>query len=136
MSRRWLLFLVCLGCTLPFLGQVSNARFEIRVDESATRVYLRELAPEASLVVINGAKEPARVSIRLELLTPSNKVAATIERMVDLKPGTHKVPFILPTKTRSLTPSEDNEILWYRLHYQVSTDNTDHAETISDGFIS
>jgi hypothetical protein len=42
MSRRWLLFLVCLGCTLPFLGQVTYAGLEIRVEEAATRTYLKE----------------------------------------------------------------------------------------------
>jgi hypothetical protein len=119
MSRRWLLFLVCLGCTLPFLGQVSNARFEIRVDERATRLYFRELAPEVSLVVVNGAQTPRRVRIRLQLLDPQNQVTATTERKVDLKTGTQKVPFTLPTKTSNLTPNTNSQVLWYRLHYQI-----------------
>lgn len=135
MSRRWLLFLVCLGCTLPFLGQVSNARFEIRVDERATQFYFRELAPEVSLVVVNGAQQPQRVSIRLQLLAPSNSVTATTEQIVDLKTNTQKIPFTLPTKTRNLTPSEEGQILWYRLHYLITTDNP-VKRTIVEGFIS
>ncbi|HEV8367948.1 MAG TPA: MG2 domain-containing protein, partial [Pyrinomonadaceae bacterium] len=134
MSRRCLLFLVCLGCALPFLGKVTNARFNVSVDEAATRIYLKELAPEVSLVVANGSKDPLRARVRLELLGPNNKVSATTERIVDLKSGTQKIPFTLPFKTRDLTPDEEDEVLWYRLHYRIAPENP--GDPIAEGFIS
>ena len=136
MCRRWLLFLVCLGCTLPFLGQVSNARFEIKVDERATRVYFRELSPEVSLVVVNGAQTTQRARIRLELLDPHNQATATVDRRIDLKSGSQKLPFTLPTKTRDLTPDTNSQVLWYRLHYRIDSDNSDGQKTNTEGFIS
>ena len=136
MSRRCLLFLVCLGCALPFLGDVTNARFNVSVDEAATRIHLNELAPEVSLVVANGSKDPLRARVRLELLAPNDKVAAAIERNVELKSGTQKVPFTLPFKTRDLTPDEEDEVLWYRLHYRIAPETAAANASTAEGFIS
>jgi uncharacterized protein YfaS (alpha-2-macroglobulin family) len=122
MLRRWFLFLVCLGCSLPFLGAVTNARFELRVDEKASRILLTDLAPQVSLVVENGSRETIAARIRLELLTPKETVAAATESKVEIKSGTQKLPFTLPFKTRDLTPYEEDQALWYRLHYRVIPD--------------
>ena len=122
MLRRWFLFLVCLGCSLPFLGAVTNARFELRVDEKASRILLTDLAPQVSLVVENGSRETITARIRLELLTPKETVAAATESKVEIKSGTQKLPFTLPFKTRDLTPYEEDQALWYRLHYRVIPD--------------
>jgi uncharacterized protein YfaS (alpha-2-macroglobulin family) len=122
MLRRWFLFLVCLGCSLPFLGAVTNARFELRVDEKASRILLTDLAPQVSLVVENGSREPITARIRLELLTPKETVAAATESKVEIKSGTQKLPFTLPFKTHDLTPHEEDQALWYRLRYRVIPD--------------
>lgn len=139
MRRRWFLFLVCLGCALLFAlfsaSQVTTARFEVRVDESATRFFLKELAPEVSFVVNNGSSEPFRARIKLELLTPNNNVAATTERKVELQKGNQTLRFTLPFKTRDLSPDEEDEILWYRLHYTISPEASDESVS-TDGFIS
>jgi hypothetical protein len=119
MGRRWLLFLVCLGCSLPFLGAVTNARFELKVDERACRVLLKDLAPQVSLAVENGSRETITARIRLELLTPRDTVSAATESRVEIKSGSQKLPFTLPFKTRDLTPYEEDEALWYRLHYRI-----------------
>ena len=136
MSRRCLLFLVCLVCALSFLGQATNARFNVSVDEAATRIYLKELAPEVSLVVANGSKDLLRARVRLELLATDDKVTAATERNVDLKSGTQKIPFTLPFKTRDLTPDEEDEVLWYRLHYRITPENSVDNAAIAEGFIS
>jgi hypothetical protein len=120
MSRRLLLSLVCVCSALLFLAPISKAKFELRVDEKSTRVFLKELAPDVALVVENGSKDPVRVAIRLQLLAPSNKVSASTERKVDLKSGRQTVPFTLPFKSRDLTPDEEDDILWYRIHYQIT----------------
>src|ERR1043165_9339550 len=122
MLRRWFLFLVCLGCSLPFLSAVTSARFELRVDEKASRILLKELAPEVSLVVENGSRETITARIRLELLTPKETVAAATESKVEIESGTQRLPFTLPFKTRDLTPYEEDQALWYRLHYRVIPD--------------
>jgi hypothetical protein len=136
MGRRWLLSLVCLGCALLFLSQVSTAHFELRVNEAATRLFLKDLAPEVSLVVENGSNDSMRALVRLELLAPNNKVSATSERKVDLKSGTQKLPFTLPLKTHDLTPDEESQVLWYRLHYRITPENTEPNTDAVDGFIS
>src|SRR5690349_4522771 len=119
MWRRWFLFLVCLGCSLPFLGAVTHARFELRVNEQACRILLKDLAPQVSLVVENGSRETISARIRLELLNPKDTVSAATESKVEIKTGSQKLPFTLPFKTRNLTPYEEDEALWYRLHYRI-----------------
>ena len=139
MSRRWLLFLVCLGCavfSVSQFGQVTNARFEVSVDEAATRIFFKELAPEVSLVVKNGSSESIRAVVSIELLEPNNTITATTERKVDLKSGTQKLPFTLPVKTSELTPNEDDEILWYRLHYRITPESSSSSNPTIEGFIS
>jgi hypothetical protein len=133
MSRRWLLSLICISCALLFLSRVSNAKFELRVDEKLTRVFLKELAPDVSLVVENGSKDPVRVAISLQLLAPSNKVSASTERKLELKSGRQTVPFTLPLKSRDLTPDED-DILWYRIHYRITPEGS--PTPVADGIMS
>jgi len=134
MLRRWILFLVCLGCSLPFSGAVTSARFELRVDEKASRILLTDLAPQVSLVLENGSRETITARIRLELLTPKDTVAAATESRVEIKSGTQKLPFTLPFKTRDLTPYEEDQALWYRLHYRVIPDASGTSPV--DGLIS
>ena len=139
MSRRWLLFLVCLGCALfsfSQVNQITSARFEVSVDEAATRISFRELAPEVTLVVKNGSSESIRAAVRIELLEPNNTVHGTTERKVELKSGNQTVPFTLPAKTFDLTPDEDDEILWYRLHYRVTPESSNSSNQTIEGFIS
>src|SRR5262245_58772230 len=117
MSRRWLLSLILFCGVLFLFNQGSSATYELRVNEQATRVFLKELAPEVSLVVENRSRQSVRALVRLELLAPNNKVSATAEANVDLKSGRQNIPFTLPFKSRDLTPNKENEILWYRLRY-------------------
>jgi A-macroglobulin TED domain/Alpha-2-macroglobulin family/MG2 domain/Carboxypeptidase regulatory-like domain/A-macroglobulin receptor binding domain/Macroglobulin domain MG3 len=134
MSRRWLLSLVCVGCALSFFSHVTTARFGISVDEAATEVFLKELAPEVSLVVENGSKQSVPTALRLELITPAGRVVATSERKMNLKAGRQTISVTLPFKTHDLTPDEDSEILWYRLHYRITSDTG--SETDAEGLIS
>src|SRR6266404_400864 len=136
MSRRWLLSLVCLSISLLLFAQVSSARIGLKVNEAATRFYFKELAPEVSLVVENGWNEAFSAVVRLELLEPTNKVAASIERKVNLKTGTQKLLLTLPLNTRDLSPGEESNVPWYRLHYRIAPESTAQSLTPCEGFIS
>ncbi|PWT87787.1 MAG: hypothetical protein C5B55_14240 [Blastocatellia bacterium] len=136
MSRRVLLCLFCLSCLVLVVVQDTSARYEISVNESATRFFFKQLAPEVSLVIDNGQKHSSEVVVRVEILSPDNKVVGTTERHVELKSGSNKIPFVLPFHTRSLSPDEDSKILWYRLRYRISDPSTVNKTTLAEGLIS
>jgi A-macroglobulin TED domain/Alpha-2-macroglobulin family/MG2 domain/Carboxypeptidase regulatory-like domain/A-macroglobulin receptor binding domain/Alpha-2-macroglobulin bait region domain/Macroglobulin domain MG3 len=135
MSRKGLLSLIGLTLPLLLLVQIASARFELRVNETSSRLSLRGIAPAVSLVVENGTGKPVQALIRLELLDPNNNVKASTQQDATLKPGSHKLIFALPLKTRDLSPAEEDRVLWYRLHYHVVAEPySDYASL--DGFIS
>lgn len=134
MSRRWSFLILFVCAFFLLISQATHANFDLRVNESATRVFLKELAPEVSLAVENGSRQSLKVTIKLELLNPGNDVSASNERKVDLKPGKQNVLFTLPFKSRDLTPDEESKILWYRIHYRVTLDESN--TTATDGIIS
>src|SRR6201988_2483991 len=120
MGRKWLLSLLCLlvVCLLVVV-QSTSARFELRVNEAKTKLTFNELAPELALVVENGGK-PLVAEIKVELIDTGNRVVAAVSDKIDLKTGSQRVLFTLPTKTRDFSPEEKSELLSYRLRYQVT----------------
>ena len=79
MSRRWLLFLLCL-LSLLALVQFSRASSALRVDESATRVLLQDKQTIVSLVIDNPLGQRVHASVRLELVDPRDVMRASAER--------------------------------------------------------
>src|SRR5215813_5422647 len=132
MKRRSLVGVVCLAIGLLLATQITSARYELKVNEAETRFSFSELAPEVTLAVENGWTHEIPATIRLELLDPNNSTKATAERRVNLKSGSQRVSLTLPFNTQSLSPDEESKVLWYRLHYRVTT-----ADTVAaDGLIS
>src|SRR5258705_8066792 len=109
MSRRWFLFVLSLAIPVLFLVQVSNARFELRVNERASRFSFNELAPKVSLVVENGSGQVLPAVISLELLEPDNNAIAKMQQKTTLKTGSQELSWVLPLNTRDLSPDQETK---------------------------
>lgn len=133
MRRKGLLSL--LGLILPALlyVQIGSARYEIRVDEHASRLLLTEITPRVSLAIANGSDHPLNALITVQLLDPSNKVVAETKSVESLKRGSQNSLLNLPTKTSELLAKSNSIFIWYRLHYSI---RPEESTTITDGFIS
>ncbi len=136
MSRRWLLCALIVGISVVLLVQTTSARFDLKVNEAATRFSLDELAPQVSLVVENGSGQLLPALIHLELLRPDNDVVAAADRKATLKAGSQNLLFTLPLKSRDLSPDEESKILWYRLHYRITPEASGTAVAAVEGVIS
>jgi hypothetical protein len=134
MGRKWLLSLVCLYLFVVWFTPLSSARFDLRIDDGATTISFEQLAPIVSLAVENGSGNTISATVRLELLTPSDKAVGTIEQKLTIAKGTQKLKLTLPLVSRDLLEKEP-QILWYRLHYKVLPQLSDQVPPV-EGLIS
>ena len=134
MSRKWLLSLIVLVVTTVVFVPITDARFDLKVIETATTVSFRQLAPTVVLSVDNGYSKPLPAVVRVELLKPSNQSIASAETALTLNHGRQKVELVLPLETRELTSKHDGDLLWHRLHYTVIPKTPDSSPI--EGFIS
>ena len=135
MSRRWLLSLLCLGVLFLSLVQLTRARGELRVNESGSSILLEKAPVEVLLAVENPSTSTVNANIQLELLDPRNNSIATTTRVQAVARGSQKLRLSLPFAFSSSDEKERNRILWYRLHYRISPQESP-AETLADGIIS
>ena len=139
MGRRWLLSLLCLALlffSLDFfsLARLTRARGELRVDEAGSSISLEKDPAEVLLAVENpAAKLDAKVQV--ELLDASNKKLATATLAQSIASGSHKLRLSLPFQFPRSTEADRNRLLWHRLHYRLSPQDS-AAETLAEGFIS
>lgn len=134
MSRKWLLSLFCLAVSVVLFVTVTNAKFDLKVIETATTVSFQQIAPTVSLSVKNGNDKSVSAIVRVELLKPSNEAIGAIETATVLKSGQHRVSINLPLKSREVIASAQTQLLWYRLHYRVTPQQGEAAPV--EGFIS
>lgn len=135
MGRKWLLSLVCLSlCGLLFIP-VSNARFELNVNEAATTISFQQLAPIVSLAVENGSDKAIPATIRVELLKPSNQPVCSVDQRLSLQKGKQQLQLTLPVNSRSVVENE-SQILWYRLHYRILAETSGGTAPPIEGIIS
>src|SRR5512147_2094026 len=120
MSRRWLLSLLCLSLGALFLVQPTRARYDLRVDETKTKLTFQELAPELSLAVVNGSGRTLAMTVHVELVDPNDAVAVAVTKKLSIGPGNQVLTFTLPTRTRDFSPDETQNILLYRLRYRLT----------------
>ncbi len=134
MSRKWLLFSFCLSVLLT-LAPLSRAGLTLRVDESATRVSLKEPRIEVSLSIENSAGEGPDQKVQLEILDPENHVCASAERIESIGRGKQTLRFSLPFDVAKLSERERRQLLWHRLHYRITAAEA-QASVTADGIIS
>src|SRR5216684_4515035 len=95
MSRKWLLFSFCLSVLLT-LAPLSRANLTLRVNESTSRISLKEPRIEVSLSIENSTGEAPNQKVQVELLDPENHVCASIERIESIGRGKQTLRFSLP----------------------------------------
>ncbi|HSE32251.1 MAG TPA: alpha-2-macroglobulin family protein [Pyrinomonadaceae bacterium] len=134
MSRKWLLSLIGLAVAAVLFAPATNARFDLKVNETSTVISFEEVAPKVILSIDNGSNTALVAVVHVELLKPSNDSFGATETEVTLKGGRQKVQVVLPLKTRDLMADNERDLLWYRLHYRVIP-NGPNASPV-EGFIS
>ncbi len=135
MHRR--LILICALCCLSaslFALHFSAASVALHVNETATRVRLREGETCVALALENKTGRDLPVHIKLELLDPENHVRANTGHYETIKTGSNTVTVPLPLKLKE--DKERSKMLWYRLRYRVSSFASEAAITPSEGLIS
>lgn len=131
MSRRGLLFLLCLSVLLLALVPLTRAGGDVKVDESRTRILIQSEPVEVQLAVTNSTGKSLTANVELELLDPHDRVAATIRSTQEIVPGDQTLKLSIPLSAAKLTDRDRRELLWYRLHYRLS-----EAGPLADGMIS
>jgi len=118
MSRRWLLSLLCLCFAVVFV-QLTTANSSLRVNESATKLLVRDHATVV-LEVINPGAENVLAHLSLELLDPKDAVRGINLGEKELKPGINKLTLPLTLTANRINEDGDSEFPWYRLRYRVT----------------
>jgi hypothetical protein len=119
MSRRWLLSLLCLGVLFLSLVQLTGARGELRVDETGSSI-LFEKDPAEVLLAVENPSSVLNTNVHLELLDPQDKPIATTTEVRSIASGSQKLSLLLPFTFPTPDRRERNQVLWYRLHYRLT----------------
>ena len=133
MSRRWLLSLLCLAVLFLSLVQLTRARDELIVNEAGSRIFLEKNPAQVLLAVENPSTAIVKANVQLELLDPRDNSIARTTQVQTVARGNQTLRLSLPFS--STGEREPNRVLWYRLHYRLSPQESP-AETLADGIIS
>jgi hypothetical protein len=120
---------VCLSGSLFFLSQLSSASTSLHVNEADTRMLLEEKATKVSLAFVNPLGRELSVSVRLEVLDPEGKLRASAESEETIKRGSSALVLALPIEFAGLDKDERNELLWYRLRYLITPEQSARRTT-------
>ena len=135
MSRRWLLSLVCLTVLFLSFVQFTGARGELRVNETDSRILFEKDPAQVLLAVENPSTSDVSANVQIELLDPNNNSVAKTTQVQSIARGSQKLQLALPFPFARSQERERNRILWYRLRYRLSPQQSP-AETLADGIIS
>lgn len=122
MSRRWLLFLLCLSLPLLLCVQLSRASGALKVNEATTRFSLRDDNPQLQLAVENGSRKSFNAVVRIEFVDPNDKIKSSTAPSLAIHQGNQKLELNLPFKISQLGWSEQSQLLWYRVRYRIEPD--------------
>ncbi len=135
MSRRWLLSLLCLSVLFLSLVQLTRARGEFRVNETNTRILVDKKPAEVLLAVENLTGATLNATIDVELLDPRNQTRASLSQSQKIAAGNQKLSLPIPFSISNLDEKDRRELLWYRLRYRI-TENNSSANAIAEGIVS
>ncbi len=134
MSRRWLLFLLCLSLLFLSFVQLTRAGADLRVDETQTRILLQKDPVEVLLAIDNATGTSFKAHIHLELLDPANQIVAQANSTRAIANGNQIITQPLQFFLSKLTDLERQRLLWYRLRYRVIKEGA--SDPTSQGIIS
>jgi hypothetical protein len=118
--RSWVIILFCLFTVSLLLSQLSSASTTLHVNEAGTKVLLEDKQTNVSLAVENPTGQTFPAHVRLEVLDPQGKLVSVAERDETIKCGNAALLIPLPLQLTGLNENERNEMLWYRLRYQIT----------------
>ncbi|HKR00341.1 MAG TPA: hypothetical protein VJT09_06695, partial [Pyrinomonadaceae bacterium] len=118
--RRWVIVLFCLFSVSLLLSQISSANAVLKVNEATTRLRLGDKQTSISLAVENPTGHSFPAHVHLELLNPKGQVVAAIDSDETIKRGNSAIVMPLPLELARLSNADRDEMLWFRLRYQIS----------------
>lgn len=127
--RSWVIVLFCLCIVSLLLSQLSSASTSLRVNEAGTKVLLEDKQTNVSLAIENPTGQAFPAHVRLEVLNPKSQVVALSESDETIRRGNVALVIPLPLQLTGLSESERNEMLWYRLRYQITPLSSSVAES-------
>jgi hypothetical protein len=134
MSRKWLLFLFCL-LLLPVMAPLSRAGLALRINESAIKVSFEQRRVEVALAVENSLGAVVDQKIHIELIDPQNRIKSSADQVSSVAPGSQTLRIQLPYDITKLPAADRRELLWYRLHYRLTSTQTP-ATVSAEGIVS
>jgi A-macroglobulin TED domain/Alpha-2-macroglobulin family/Carboxypeptidase regulatory-like domain/MG2 domain/A-macroglobulin receptor binding domain/Macroglobulin domain MG3/Alpha-2-macroglobulin bait region domain len=134
MSRRWLLFLLCLFVPLLLFVQLTRARGALTVNESQIRLHFHTDSADLLLPVENSLREKISATLGLELLDPAGHTKAKAELSLNIDRGNQALSLALPIDLSKLSQKEQSQLLWFRLHYHLLNLTTNAV--VADGIVS
>ncbi|HBB96878.1 MAG TPA: hypothetical protein DC054_15980 [Blastocatellia bacterium] len=127
MSRKWLLFLFCLGL-LVLLAPLSQAALSLRVNETAVKVLFDEQGTRVVLPIENSLARSVDARIKVEFVDTDNASISAVEKNSRIKPGLNEL-----TVPLTLDMADDTrEFLWYRLRYSITPVASSDFDEISN----
>ena len=135
MSHRWLLSLMCLAVLFVFVTQLTGARGELRVNETGSSVSFQKDPAEVLLAIENPSSGVVNTNVEVELLDPFNNSIAKTTQVQAIGRGSQTLKLSLPFSFSNANQRERNQILWYRLRYRLSPQESP-AEILAGGLIS
>ena len=133
MSRKWLLFLFCL--LLPPLALPSRAELTLRVNESAIVISFPLRRVEVALPLENSLRTAIDQRIDVELIDPENRIRARVDKTESILRGKQTLKLTLPFDISQLPATERRQLLWYRLHYRLTSTQAPFT-VAADGIVS
>lgn len=118
--RSWVIFLFSLFTLSLLLSQLSSASTTFRINEASIRLRLEDKQTSVALAIENPTGHAFPAHVRLEVLRPDGQVVAMVESDENIKRGNASLLVPLPLQLTGLNYAERNEMLWYRLRYQLT----------------
>ena len=113
-QRFCLAFLSLLFLIVP----ASHAAGSLRVDESRTKVELRDRGIFVWLAVENPGAQSVRAHVEVEFIDPKGSSCGRDERDQAIPAGSSKIRFEVPIP--KFQPADLDTVFWYRLRYTLS----------------
>src|SRR5437870_4881419 len=111
--------LVAVAVLLFVLSSFSQ---DLSVNEKAARLELiSDAQPKLWLQIHNHRSTEQNADSVVSLIAPDGAVRATAKTTLALQPGNNAVPVTIPLKPEQLNVEERNQLLWFRLRYQVKS---------------
>src|SRR3954468_416948 len=124
-GRQLLMFRHALVAVAVLLFVLGSFGHNLSVNEKASRLDLTaDTPPKLWLQIQHRASIELTADSVVTFIAPDGAVRATATIRSALHPGNNAVPVTIPLKPEQLPVGEQNQLLWFRLQYQVKNGNS------------